>query len=67
MAAALNARTGARHDTRIYLRADQAVDYGALMQVMGLLRAAGYLQVALVGLEDATGQAVGQAGEQVGP
>ncbi len=36
---------------RIFLRADKAVPYGELMQVMNLLRAAGYLKVALVGLE----------------
>ena len=38
-------------DTRIFLRADKAVSYGALMEVMNLLRAAGFLKVALVGLE----------------
>ncbi len=39
--------------TRIFLRADKSVEYGALMEVMNLLRAAGYLKVALVGLESA--------------
>jgi biopolymer transport protein ExbD len=38
-------------DTRIFLRADKAVPYGEVMEVMNLLRAAGYLKVALVGLE----------------
>ncbi len=33
------------------LRADKVVPYGELMQLMNLLRAAGYLKVALVGLE----------------
>jgi biopolymer transport protein ExbD len=33
------------------VRADQAVSYGNLMQVMNMLRAAGYVRVALVGLE----------------
>jgi biopolymer transport protein ExbD len=33
------------------LRADKAVPYRELMEVMNLLRAAGYLKVALVGLE----------------
>jgi biopolymer transport protein ExbD len=37
----------------IFLRADRSVDYGALMDVMSLLRAAGYLKVALVGIETA--------------
>jgi biopolymer transport protein ExbD len=36
---------------RIFLRADKTVPYEALMNVMNLLRAAGYLKVALVGLE----------------
>ncbi|HJT12084.1 MAG TPA: TonB system transport protein ExbD, partial [Dongiaceae bacterium] len=35
----------------IFLRADKVVEYGALMEVMNLLRIAGYLKVALVGLE----------------
>ena len=42
-------------DTRIFLRADKGVPYGELMEVMNLLRAAGYLKVALVGLEKVTG------------
>ena len=33
------------------LRADKAVDYGNVMDVMNLLRAAGYGKIALVGLE----------------
>ena len=38
-------------ETRIFLRADADVPYGELMEVMDLLRAAGYLKVALVALE----------------
>ena len=38
-------------ETRIFLRADRAVPYGEMMEVMNLLRGAGYLKVALVGLE----------------
>ena len=38
-------------DTRIFLRADKEVAYGALMEVMNLMRKAGYLKIALVGLE----------------
>ena len=41
-------------DERIYLRADKAVSYGDLMEVMNLLRNAGYLKVALVGLDGRT-------------
>ena len=42
---------------RIFLRADKTVPYGELMGVMNLLRAAGYLKLALVGLEGAEGGA----------
>lgn len=49
------------HETRIFLRADEAVGYGELMKVMDLLRAAGYLKVALVGLEQVPGAAAGAA------
>ncbi len=38
-------------DGRVFLRADAGVPYGELMAVMNLLRAAGYLKVALVGLD----------------
>jgi biopolymer transport protein ExbD len=50
-AATLDGKTGRDKETRIFLRADKAVDYGELMEVMNLLRAAGYLKIALVGLE----------------
>ncbi|MEH7827791.1 TonB system transport protein ExbD [Gemmobacter denitrificans] len=53
LAAALNAATGGNPDTRIFLRADQAVAYGELMAVMNLLRDGGFRQVALVGAEEA--------------
>jgi biopolymer transport protein ExbD len=49
--AALDAATRGERDTRIFLRADKSVPYGDMMEVMNLLRAAGYLKVALVGLE----------------
>jgi biopolymer transport protein ExbD len=39
------------HDARIFLRADKVVPYGEVMEVMNLLRGAGFLKVALVGLE----------------
>ena len=42
-----------RADDRIFLRADKAVDYGHFMEIMSLLRDAGYLKIALVGLENA--------------
>ena len=36
---------------RVFLRADKAVPYGDLMTLMNELRSAGYLHVALVGLD----------------
>jgi biopolymer transport protein ExbD len=38
-------------DRRIFLRADRAVPYGELMDVLELLRNGGYLKIALVALE----------------
>ena len=51
LAKALDEATGGKKDERIFLRADKAVPYGELMQAMNVLRTAGYLKVALVGLE----------------
>ncbi len=48
---ALDAASGDDKEQRIFLRADKQVDYGALMGVMNKLRGAGYLKVALVGLD----------------
>jgi len=48
---ALDAATHVDRQQRIFLRADKDVPYGELMQLMNILRAAGYLRVALVGLE----------------
>jgi biopolymer transport protein ExbD len=50
-AQALDRITGTDKETRIFLRADKAVQYGELMEVMNLLRGAGYLKIALVGIE----------------
>jgi biopolymer transport protein ExbD len=47
---ALDAAKGGK-DQFIYLLADKSVPYGELMEVMNLLRKAGYLKVALLGLE----------------
>ena len=54
MATELAAATGGDRETRIYLRADQAVAYGDLMDVMNRMRDAGYLKIALVGLDRAS-------------
>ncbi|MCW6509205.1 TonB system transport protein ExbD [Lichenifustis flavocetrariae] len=48
----LDAETGRDREHRIFLRADQGISYGDLMGVMNILRGAGYLKIALVGLED---------------
>jgi biopolymer transport protein ExbD len=48
---ALDVATHADREKRLFLRADRRVDYGELMRVMNMLRSAGYLKVALVGLE----------------
>jgi biopolymer transport protein ExbD len=57
LGAALNAVTEGDRETRIFLRADKSVDYGSLTDTLNLLRASGYLKVALVGLEVAPGAA----------
>ena len=51
LTATLDAATSNKKDERIFLRADKTVSYGDLMEVMNLLRNAGYLKVALVGLD----------------
>ncbi|MGO1693485.1 MAG: TonB system transport protein ExbD [Marinobacter sp.] len=42
---------GIQPNARLLLRADQQVAYGDVMAVMNVLSAAGYLKIALVGLE----------------
>ena len=51
LAPALASATKNNKDERIFLRSDRAVTYGDVMEVMNALRIAGYLKVALVGLE----------------
>ncbi len=46
-------------ERRLFLRADRAVPYGEMMDVLELLRSGGYLKVALVALEG-----VPQAGDK---
>src|ERR1700678_1640176 len=46
----LDATAGPDREHRIFLRADRAVPYGELMAVLEILRAGGYLKVALVAL-----------------
>jgi biopolymer transport protein ExbD len=51
LASVLGAATKGEKDTRIFLRADKTVPYGEMMEVINLMRRAGYLKIALVGLE----------------
>lgn len=44
-------QAGLSKERRIFLRADRAVPYGEMMDVLEVLRAGGYLKVALVALE----------------
>jgi len=64
LGATLDRQTQNDREKRVFLRADGAVAYRELMEVMNLLRQAGYLKIALVGLED-TGQ--GAAAPAGGP
>ena len=48
----LDAATKGDKNRPIYLRADKTVPYGELMEVMNLLRTAGYLKLTLVALEE---------------
>jgi biopolymer transport protein ExbD len=68
LARSIDTATEMDRQRRIFLQADKSVPYGELMRVMNLLRDAGYLKLALVGLEGvgtagpADDQAAGQAG-----
>jgi len=52
---ALDAATNGDRNSPVFLRADKVVSYGDVMEVMNVLRGAGYLKVALVGLEKVSG------------
>lgn len=51
LASALEVATKSNKEERIFVRADRAVSYGDVMEVMNMLRSAGYLKIGLVGLE----------------
>jgi biopolymer transport protein ExbD len=55
LAQALGIETQGDKDQRIFIRASRVVPYGEVMEVMNLLRAAGYLKIGLVGLDAASG------------
>ena len=56
LAAALDAQTNGDKQERVFVRADKVVPYGEIMEVMNRLRAAGYLKIGLVGLEEVPSQ-----------
>jgi len=51
LGSALDGATNNHKDETIFVRGDKSVSYGELMEVMNVLRDAGYLKLALVGLE----------------
>jgi biopolymer transport protein ExbD len=53
LAGALDQAAGGDKEQKVFLRADKTVPYGELMTLMNELRGAGYLHVALVGLDAA--------------
>ncbi len=48
LVAQLQAITSVKPDTRIFIRGDQKISYGFIMQVMGTLSAAGFDKIALM-------------------
>jgi len=48
LAARLQAITENKPDTRIYVRGDHSLDYGRVMEVMGVITSAGFSKVALI-------------------
>jgi biopolymer transport protein ExbD len=55
LASALDAETQGDKEQRVFVRADRAVPYGEVMELMNLLRGAGYLKIGLVGMEASAG------------
>jgi biopolymer transport protein ExbD len=51
--AAVIAATSGDKQQRIFLRGDKSIAYGHVMETMNVLRKAGYLKIALVGLDAA--------------
>ncbi len=65
LGAALDAATGGDKSQRIFLRGDKTIAYGSVMEMMNVLRSAGYLKIALVGLD--AGQAAPAAEPSAAP
>jgi biopolymer transport protein ExbD len=63
--ASLDAATQSDREQRVFVRADKTVAYGDVMEVMNLLRSAGYLKIGLVGLD--AGQSAGASPQPAAP
>lgn len=44
----LDQATKANKDSKIYIRADEVIDYGAVMRILGMVNKSGYTKVALL-------------------
>lgn len=55
LASSLDAVTTSDRTKRLFVRADKTIPYGEVMGLMNDLRGAGYLKIALVGLESGGG------------
>lgn len=56
LGASIEKATSGDREQRVFLRADKTVQYDTIMQAMNVLRAAGYVHVALVGAESGAAQ-----------
>lgn len=63
LAASLASVTTSDHSKRLFVRADKTIPYGEVMTLMNDLRSAGYLKIALVGLESAGGAQSGETAQ----
>src|SRR3981189_402572 len=61
---ALDAMADSSKDSFIFLRADRAVPYGEMMDVLEILRAGGYAKIKLVALEGVAEAALAPAGPE---
>jgi biopolymer transport protein TolR len=53
----LTAISNGAFDRRIFVRGDRSINYGRVMEVMGLVNAAGFTKVALVAVAPSSGPA----------
>jgi biopolymer transport protein ExbD len=67
LASALDMQTQSDKEERVFVRADKVVPYGEVMEVMNLLRAAGYLKIGLVGLEEVSARSPEVSGSAAPP